>query len=78
MEDDFDENEEKTETEKDLNSEDFDNFFSIPKGSIIESTRKGLFDIGDEISRDTKSIEDEISEGIQILFTFIFNFSIFF
>jgi len=60
----------ETESESDTKSAaEFDKFFYIPKGSIIDSTQKGLFDIGDQISKDTKSIEDEIAEGNQFFYS---------
>lgn len=63
-----DEKVEKQESEVDTNSKEFDDFFFIPKGSIIDSTQKGLLDLDDQISEDTKSIQDEIAEGNLIYF----------
>ena len=48
---------------KKIVSTEVDNFFFIPKGSIIDSSQKGLVDIGDQISKDTERIENEIAEG---------------
>lgn len=68
QQDDLDEesqqNQDRYKSEIDSNSEDFDDFFSIPKGSIIDSTHKSFYDIGNEISKDSKKLEDEIAEGI--------------
>jgi len=46
------------------NEDNFDNFFFIPKNSIIDSTQKSLFGIGEDISKNTKNIEEELNEGI--------------
>ena len=51
----------------------FDDFFSTGKNQPFDSTEKSIFDLGDEFSRNTKEIEDEINEGKKI-FNFNFNF----
>jgi len=41
----------------------FDNFFFIPKNSIIDYTQKSIFDIGNGMLQEEKKIKDVINQG---------------